>query len=43
MSDEERVIRGGLFVWEGMSTIKGKNLGGPNEGRRKYKVKPRIC
>ena len=41
VSDEERLTRGGLLVWEGMSMIKGKNLGGAKEGKRKHKVKAR--
>ena len=42
VSDEERLTRGGLLVREGMSMIKGKNLGGAKEGKRKHKVKARI-
>ena len=42
VSDEERLIRGGLLVREGMSMIKGKNLGGAKEGKRKHKAKARI-
>ena len=42
VSDEERLTRGGLLVREGMSMIKGKNLGGAKERKRKHKVKARI-